>query len=390
MNNFKLAGVFDEMDVLARAQFLEGYLRIRPFGKIRGSTSKSALLTTISHMMVEAGANSEEWASKHDTGLYRSTFLSVNKAIRSQRGERTTEASDLLQSMMGLSGWENEEGEKLELGGQSPFWTAGKYARAKDSDWLAKGMLPNEAAGLAVKLAFRRALDVLRTERDRARARMENESEIADSTMSGGESDEADWGMVLDTVFGNPTHPVAKKFFDWLYSRIPMIMPKVSGAVMLQYLDILRAGTVSFSGTGQSGAGGGDTAIGKLLGLSPQDLWKAKKAFTTKMAEYIASNPKEQESVQDLFSDASFFRDLFRGSVRASRLRLAAFRVAMRFMEAADTSPFAKRRRSSAFNARPLGSPIGSSDASGFDEIETATKWAVTEAKKNKKEYGST
>ena len=319
----KVAGVFDEMDVLARAQFMEGYLGLRPFQKIRGANGKPALLKAIASMMNEVGATSEEWVSRGDTGLYRANYMTINSMLKSQTGERTMEAGDVLQSMMGLSGWEDEEGEAIELGGKSPFWLAGKYAAGKDKDWLANGMTPSQAVGNTIVFSKRRTVDVLRQERDRMRKRRENEDQIYDETMSGEESGGGDWGTIIDAVFSNPEHALSKKFFAWLAKRIPMILSANTAEIMTQYLEILKSGQVSFKGTGAAGAGGGDSGIAKILNLTPQALFKAKAQFVDKMSEYIESHPGEQQGLRDIFEDASFLRDLFRGQVRAAAHRKA-------------------------------------------------------------------
>ena len=110
LSNFlKTAGIFDEMDVLARAQFLEGFLGAAPFTRIRGLTGKTQLLGKIGDMAKEIGGVSPEWLSKGDTGLYRKAFMNVNKIIRSQNVERTTEAADLkrARSLPGRHNWQN-------------------------------------------------------------------------------------------------------------------------------------------------------------------------------------------------------------------------------------------------------------------------------------------
>lgn len=325
---FKIAGVFDEMDVLARAQFLEGFLRVRPFARIRGAVGKSQLLKIIGQMLSELGAGPSavsEWTSKGDTGLYRSTFMSVNKALRSSHS-RSTDASDLLQSMMGLMGWEDESGEVLELGGKSPFWLAGKYAAEKNGNWLAEGMKPLDATGLTVRLAYRRALDVIKAEANYARKHVENVGDILEETMGGGASDpdSADWGSVLDAIFSNPDHAMSRKFFSWLDRKVFTILPPAMASAISKYLELLRTGAVQFKGTGSSGAGGGDSAAAALIGISPQKLWEYKKAFSDRLSAYLDTHPEERQEVLDQFADASFFRDLFRGQMHTATSRRVA------------------------------------------------------------------
>lgn len=323
LHSLKIAGTWDEMDVLARAQFLEGFLRIRPFGLIRGTTGKVGLLKAINRALQEIGGTPNPlWAASQDTGLYRATFGAVNKVIRSMRGERAMEAVDVLQSMMGLAGWETDEGETIELGGKSPFWAAGKHVGEHTPDNFMSGkMAPYDAAGLAIKLAYRRALDVVRQEADRAKKRQEQESLIREETV--GEEPEEDWSEIVDAIFANPESSVSKRFFGWLIPLVPNIMRRSEGArTITNYLELLRTNTVQ-----------SDTEAATALGLSPSGLSNTKKVFSESLAGYLSANPAVQEEVEGLMSDAQFFQDLLRGRIRG---RMAsASRVAERFLGAA-------------------------------------------------------
>lgn len=318
----KLAGTWDEMDVLARAQFFEGYLHVPPFKMIRGATGKSQLLKMIDRALHEIGGTpNPEWSSRGDTGLYRATFGAVNKAVRSMRGERAVEAVDLLQTMMGLAGWESDEGEVLELGGKSPFWLAGKHVSVNSPENLTSGkMVPYDAAALTIKLAYRRALDEIRKESDRAKKRQEQQELIVEETMALDDADE-DWGEVVDALFANPDSPVSKRFFKWLATQIPNVMRKGEGArVITNYLDLLKAGVVK-----------SDTEAAEALGVSPSGLSNTKKVFTESMAGYLKHNPQAQEAMEGMFSDAKFLHNLLRGRVRGGKVALAQ-RVAARHL----------------------------------------------------------
>jgi hypothetical protein len=315
LNFFKFAGTWDEMDVLARAQFFEGYLHVRPFGMIRGALGKSQLLKMIAKALAEFGGTpNPEWLSKGDTGLYRATFAAVNKAIRSQHGERAIEAVDILQTMMGLAGWEDETGEALEVGGKSPFWMAGKYVSEHSPDKLTSGqMVPYDAAGLSIKIAYRRALDVIRQEADRAKKRHEQYHLIEEETMGPSESEEGDWGQIVDALFANPSSSVSQKFFRWLTSKIPHIMRRGEGAkLILDYLELMQAGVVKT-----------DTEAAEALGTTPSGLSNTKKVFTASMTDYLQRNPQAQEEMEDMFSDVQFFRNLFQGQISSPAQRVA-------------------------------------------------------------------
>lgn len=328
---FKVAGVFDEMDVLARAQFLEGFLRVRPFAKIRGAVGKTQLLRIISAMVAEAGGTSPEWTSSSDTGLYRNVFRTLDRLL----SNTPSDASDLLQSMMGLMGWEDEGGEVLELGGKSPFWLAGKYASEKNGSWLAEGMVPKNAEALAATLASRRAKDILRAEANYRRKQNENALDIADETV-GGEGSESEWGMVIEALFRNPEHPTSRRFFTWLDKKIGVIMPPVMAHRMIGYLGLLRAGQVQFKGTGATGAGGGDTAAAKLLGITPQELSKAKVMFSDRLSKYLAAHPREHEAIKGLFEGSSFLRDVFSPSMHTASVRRIATAFYLRRKQASE------------------------------------------------------
>jgi hypothetical protein len=313
---FKLAGQYDEMDVLARAQFLEGYLHAIPFHYIKGALGKSQLIMSIVKMLHEIGGTpSPEWFSKLDTGLYKATYRAVNRAISSQRGERAMEAVDILQTMMGVSGWEGESGK-------SPFWMAGKHVSTTSPEAFTSGeMLPIGASGLTVRLAQRRALDTIRGEADRAKKRHEHHEDIIDETISG-ESAQEDWGQIIDAVFANPDHPISKKFFGWLEANISNVMRRGEGArLMSGYLGLLRSGTVS-----------SDVEAAAALGSSSAALSNTKKVFMDSMAGYMSSDPRVQLEVQDMFSDAKFLQDLLRGNIQGGRVGSLAKKVATRFL----------------------------------------------------------
>jgi hypothetical protein len=307
MHNLKIAGTWDEMDVVARAQFFEGYLHVRPFGLIRGAKGKTQLLRMIEKSLQEVGGTpNPEWTSKLDTKLYRAVFNSVNKVIRSQGGERSMESTDVLQNMMGLSGWEDEEGETIEMGGKSPFWLAGKYISEHSPENLLSGkMTPNDAAGLAIKIAYRRALDVVRQESDRTKKRQENEETILDETTGLSDSDDDDWSQVVNAIFANPDNQISKRFFTWLTNKISVIMRRGEGARLItQYLELLKAGVVKT-----------DTEAAEALGTSSSGISNTKKVFTESMMVYLKNNPQAREELEDMFSDAQFFSKLFRGDV---------------------------------------------------------------------------
>jgi len=322
--NFKFAGRWDEMDVLARAQFFEGYLNVRPFGMIRGATGKSQLLKMIERAFAEIGGSpNPEWLSKGDTGLYRTAYAVVNRAVHAQKGERAVEAADILQSMMGLTGWEDEEGETIELGGKSPFWRAGKDVGAKQAEKFTAGTLdPSDVSGLSVRFAYHRAMDVIRQEADRAKKRHENQELIVDESMGDQEPEDEDWGQVIDALFANPGNPVSKKFFGWLTSQIPNFMRRGEGARLItNYLELLKAGIVRT-----------DTEAAEALGSSSSALSNTKKVFTESMAGYLKHNPNAQEEMENMFSDAKFLHNLLRGKVRGDKVGALAKKIAARHL----------------------------------------------------------
>lgn len=318
----KEAGVFDEMDVLARAQFLEGLLNAPPFKKIRGARGKVQLLRIMAEMASEVGGNfNPAWTSPKDTGLYRSVFNVVNKAIRSVRVERAVEAIDVMQSIMGLAGWEDEDGNTLAVGGKSPFWLAGHHVgrsgtlrKLTEGEWL-----PIDAVGLAGKLAYRRALDVLRTEALRAKKREEHLDEIVHETTSISDPsrlDPDDWGLVIDALLSDARHPIAKKFMVWVEKLIPQVMRRREGIELM----------TNYFATLMSGQARTDTEASRIIGVSPQALANVKARFIEAVSSYLAHNPSARDNLHGLFSDAKFYQDLMYG-------RVAARRVARRFFE---------------------------------------------------------
>lgn len=325
----KIAGVFDEMDVLARAQFLEGYVGARPFARIRGAVGKTQLLNTIGKMISEIGVSSVSgvsplWASNKDTGLYRSVFMAMNRTLAGY----PIEAGDVLQSLMGMTGWTNEEGEAVELGGKNPFWYAGKFAGEKKE--LEAGKIPSDFAGRVIRLANQRAIDVIRSETTKRQKALEEPSMIEEESMSQA-PDRSDWGAMIDAVFANSDHPVAKKFFAWLEDKVVKLLgPGTQSTLIRGYLDLLKKGLV---------ADRGDAAAAAMLGDNSQGLWNAKNKFETRLSQYLVEHPRERDEVRGMFENAGFLQSLMQGQMAhyaAKRLaaRFAGANVAQRFLAA--------------------------------------------------------
>jgi hypothetical protein len=322
--NLKFAGLWDEMDVLARAQFFEGYLHVPPFKKIRGTTGKPGLLKVIREALAEIGGTpNPEWGSSGDTRLYRSAWVVTNRVIESQKAERTTEAVDVLQAMMGLSGWTDDAGDLIELGDKPPFWKAGKHIAEHLSEKFTSGKLaPADVSGLIVKPVRDRAMDAVLQEKARAKKRQENQELIEDESLGTTGEEEEDWGQVIDAIFANPENPISKRFFSWLVRQLPSVMRKGEGSRLItNYLDLLKAGLVK-----------SDTEAAEALGTSPSGLSNTKKVFTESMAGYIKHNPNVEEELEDMFSDAHFLRNLLRGRVRGDKVATLAQKIAARHL----------------------------------------------------------
>lgn len=341
----KIAGVFDEMDVLARAQFLEGFLHYQPFAKIRGATGKSQLLTAISHMIAEANVSSPVWASKSDTGLYRPIYMKMQAMLATSRGS-THDGGDLLQSMMGMTGWTDEDGNTVELGGASPFWSVGKFLAQQSKDALASGMLPSDdkIVNRVKGLAQNRAVDILRQEKNRAQKRDEN----SDKFEPGGEGpmDESSWAPIAEALFGNPNHPISKKFFGWLSGLNGKLWSGQGAKIMDAYLKILRS----------PGFNGNDTDAGRLMqeygidqggrgqGVDVQLLNNAKSKFFKLLGAYLETHPDERDDMQDLLEDTVEAKKLFQSSMHTADLSEVGARLLVeRFLAANLAARFAAK-----------------------------------------------
>lgn len=327
MNNSKIASIWDQLDVLARAQFFEGYLKMRPFGLTRGAMGKPQLLKAINKALLEIGGTpSPLWASPHDTGLYKTSLFSVSKLLKSSAGgEQAIEPSDLLQNLMGLAGWVDDAGDAVEMGGKSPFWAAGKHIAERDSDSFKSGKLePRGILSLTTMLIKRRALDITLRERDREKKRQEQPENITDETYGDSGVDDEDLGNLVKAVFDNPESSLSKKFFGWLTKRLPYIMPSDSssrGSLLLRYIDLLKTGTVDT-----------DVEAAKILGVQSSGLSNAKVVFSGYLTDYLNVNPKAHEDLLGLFSDSKFYQNLLEGHVQGGRVARLAKKVAARYL----------------------------------------------------------
>lgn len=345
MTTSKIADITSEMDILARAQFFEGYLNVTPFAKTQGKGT-SALLKMIEASLLEAGGTPDPlWKSRANTGLYQSAVKVAERIIGSNRSES---GADVLQNSMGLAGWVDEEGAKVELGGKSPFWLAGQEIGKSSKDFLSGKLKPIGVAGLASLAVKRRALDVVRKEKTREILRDERSESIIEETY-GDTSGQEDWEGVVDGIFSNPTSSISKDFFKWLKGAMPRFMRRSeSSNMILSYIEILQQGKVK-----------SDSDAALALGTTSAGISNAKKVFTDSLSGYLDSNPKAHQEVLDLFENSKFYGNLLSGHVQGGRTARLARRVAARFLERTAAKRFKFKKDTTLFSGVfiPKGTP---------------------------------
>lgn len=297
----KLADIPLGLDIMARAQFWEGAAGYLPFHKIRGVNAPSALLGLIRKLMEEvnpalvAGDSALEgtdgqsiWYSPGNTRLWLGTFKLAEKIVT----RMGMEGADVLQEDMARD-------DKLG----SVFYSAGKQIAKGMSEQLQSGqVLPSDAQVVTRRFIARHCLDAIRTMKNRQRLEMENGGDIVQMTTET-ELDASDWQVVIDRLLNDPTHPLAKQFFDWLKSYAS----RMKSPVLVAYLDAVM-----------SGNGADQGQIAQSMGVSDAALSMAKKNFFTHIASLLAgsNNAQKPPAILNILSDAQFLYQLLKGKVR--------------------------------------------------------------------------
>ena len=287
----KCADMTIGMDILARAQFWEGFCGYHPFQKIHGVSSPPALLRLIASLMEEAapGLSTKPemaaWLSPLDTKLYRSVLQLVSKIVY----KFGIDGSDILQEEMSRDD---------TLG--SIFYAVGKgTAKTRAAKVVSGDYLPEVAAVLARKYAVRRALDAVQKISNRGRIEQERGGDVVEQTM-GPEPDENGWATIIKNLLTDPENPIAKDFFTWVrsYARDTIKSP-----VLVAYLDnILNGGDKS------------NEELALELGVPEPSLNRAKREFFKNIGKQLSEKKVNSPEILNLLSDAQSLAPLLKGT----------------------------------------------------------------------------
>jgi hypothetical protein len=260
---------FTGFDILARAQFMEGFAGIVPANaKLRGKTSNPALLAFIEETAMELSPSiSPSWWDKGEMSLFRPAY----------------KLAERLGSRHGLSGHDvmQDEFANVDADGKpkdsgSIFYAAGRYA-SRGGRWatgIKSGALkPADLQGLVKNFASKSMINEIEKRVRQRELDEEQASLIGEETSGIGGFDESEWSMITGAIFDQPNNPISQKFFVWLQGMVED-MPSEAGRVMNVYLQS------ALSGDGKS-----DKEIAAELGKNPAYLSLVKKQFAEMAAE---------------------------------------------------------------------------------------------------------
>ena len=402
--SFPKGDILTGMDMLCRAQFLEGLAGVTFNTKSKAAgTNKAAaagaiknLLLTIDPTLNLKSAGAAQWTtSEGSTGLYKAAWLGANKGVKRTQGAIGTplEASDVLSANMlrfidNTPVVEKMTPEELEavaetavddakkqniLDGQLKaaldfvleevatgygnfFWMAGKshmfHAESIVRGEVAIKQLESTVARYAMNLASQTMLK-LRTEAKKLALALrigelpgagEDRANFDATSMN-----MSGWDGIVQRVLADPTHPFSVDFFNWLMNDV------------LAYADLTENETTIFRPYLEMVIDGNappqDNTYAKSIGKSPAYFAEIKKKFLDEAFKLFKRDPPDflNDAENTIFLlNAQQGRGRFAGQATqssgtkllASLIRLAHANPELRphllplLKEAADENPF--------------------------------------------------
>ena len=355
------------MDLLARAQFMEGLAKI-PFHTLsaKGATSKAGLIKVIGLLMQKIDPTVDPsksiWAADGSTGLYKSAWLGANRIFAKTQGGNSPgvplEATDLLNDNMllkieavdydklspkhrewfskevGLS--QGEARAKLisdelsalgdvvnqmaieEEGSGNFFWEAGKRFRPKALA-VVRGEVPVDDVGGAVAMYAKNAAINVMAKRQTEMSKqmkalraemMPGEEEVGDFDLSS--MGMSGWDAVVQAVLNDPHHPFSQDFLGWLVNDVmETALTDNEKAVFRPYLDMVIDMNVPT-----------DSAYAKSIGKSQPYFAQVKKKFLDAAFAAFKKNPPD---FLNEASNALYLMDVAKGRIRAASDKQAAY-----------------------------------------------------------------
>lgn len=306
----KIADTAAGLDVLARAQFWEGYTGSPPFSRVKGAATTRVLVDAIKKMMGEVSPEllsdigMKDWYSFENTGLYKSVVNQANAILRN----RGTSGAEVVQDNMAS-----------DKPGGSVFYAAGVKTKSGGSEKILNGVFtPTQAGYVAKGFMSGKAIDAIRTEKGRSKLTDENAGDIMVNTMDDSNYDAEDWAFIIDSIMANPEHPLAKNFINYLMD----VAARTTNPRMVKYLENLLDPKNDMN----------DSQFAKAEGVSAAYLSVLKKKFFENVAAEIAAGKDNSiPAISNLIDDSEFLSKLNKGKVKGP-YHQAAVRIASKYI----------------------------------------------------------
>lgn len=324
----KIADLNDGLDVLARAQFMEGFAGYRANSEVKAIHSNESKMLAF----IEAAAKkayeelkltskpSELWWKKGNQQLYTSVLDMAYAKGNQFNLNKTTVESLMMSAMYDPDKWEDSKDKG------SIFFNAGLSAR-KNRTLVA----PKPAAKGAIHELKMDIFDEAAKDKNRAILEKDQAATIQEETTGAGVGgyDTEGWSDIADAILDNPTEEVSKAYFDLMSQSMSKVLTDNEIDVANRYFSYLFGDNARKHMTT-------DTAIAEDMGLANTAyLGKIKKKLSDEAVRRLSTGKAGNiQAFLDKIDDARFLDDLRRGRVRGAIKAAAAIATAKKRMAA--------------------------------------------------------
>lgn len=284
-----------DMDILIRAQFLEGMLCHEPNSDIQGK-SMSDLLGFIGKATETLGMPKEHWLSRGHK-LYDSIIGHIKFYINKYK-LTVVEPEDMLHDFLSDGGL---------------FYTAGRNQAVNPESIKKINIIhPEDIYKYCYSSINNRCIDESRTQARRKGIESENVNEIRENVHFD-PKDSGDWDDVISVAMNNPK--LARHLLEWISSHaIGRWGEGNTSRMMSRYIDnIMSPNPLN------------DSQFAKAEGIKSPHITNSRDRLITFISEDAAKNPESYMSaMKGLLDNNAFLHQLQTSSVRTAAVRVAA------------------------------------------------------------------
>ena len=324
----KIADLNDGLDVLARAQFMEGFAGYRANSEVKAiHSNESKMLAFIeaaakkAYEELKSNKPSELWWKKGNQQLYTSVLDMAYAKGNQFNLNKTTVESLMMSAMYDPDKWESSPNGKGSI-----FFNAGLSARMKGTL-----VAPKLAAKGAIHELKMDIFDEAAKDKNRAILEKDQAATIQEETTGAGVGgyDTEGWSDIADAILDNPTEEVSKAYFDLMSQSMSKVLTDNEIDVANRYFSYLFGDNARKHMTT-------DTAIAEDMGLANTAyLGKIKKKLSDEAVRRLSTGKAGNiQAFLDKIDDARFLDDLRRGRVRGAIKAAAAIATAKKRMAA--------------------------------------------------------